>query len=125
MTRRPSLFGPAALIALGALLLAHNLGWGPSLWTLALDGWPWFLVAWGGAHVVQHFVARARDVAGPRRLGIGAVLFALLVCLAGETGRALRANDGILFRGFGVRVQVKDPAFQRNPPAGRPAPSRP
>ena len=114
--QRPSLFGPLALIGLGLVLLAHNLGVDVSVWAFVLDHWPWFLVAWGGAHAVQHLVARAQDSAGPRRLGAGAVLVALLICLAGETGRAIRDNDGVLFRGFGVRVQVRDPAFQREAP---------
>lgn len=119
MSRRASLFGPVVLIALGLALLIHNLA-GYSVWTFALDYWPWFLVAWGGAHVVQHLVARSQGTAGPRRMGAGAVLVAVLICLAGVTGRSLRAHDGVLFRGFGVRVQVRDPAFNRQPPADTP-----
>lgn len=124
MSPRPSLFGPLALIALGVLLLVRNLVGGYSLWTFVLDYWPWFLVAWGGAHVVQHLLARSRGVPGPPRMGAGAVAVALLICLAGWGGRAVRANDGILFRGFGVRMQVREPAF-RQPPADPVAPPPP
>ena len=123
MSRRPSLFGPVALIGLGVALLIHNLAGGYSLWTFLLDYWPWFLVAWGGSHIVQHLVARSQGLPGPGRMGAGAILIALLLSIAGQTGRAVRANDGVLFRGFGMRVQVRDPAFQRPPPAE--APPRP
>ena len=123
---RPSLFGPLALIVIGIVLLLHNLVPEYSLWAVFLDHWPWFLVAWGGAHLVQHLFAFTRGVSGPRRLGAGAVVFALLLCIAGQTGRAVRANDGVVFRGFGVRVRVSDPAFKRAEPPRDPsrAPSR-
>jgi hypothetical protein len=123
VSKPSSLFGPLALIALGLLLLVHNLAGGFSLWTFALDSWPWFLVAWGGAHVVQQLLARSRGIAGPPRMGAGAVAIALLICLAGWSGRAIRANDGIVFRGFGVRVQVRDSAFRRLPPDPSPPPA--
>jgi len=123
VSRRPSLFGPLALIALGLLLLFRNLVGGDPLWTFALDHWPWFLVAWGGAHVAQHLVARTRGVAGPPRMGAGAVVLAVLICFAGWSGRAIRANDGIVFRGFGVRVQVRQPAFRQPPANPVPPPS--
>lgn len=118
---RRSVFGPLALIAAGVILLVHNLTAGGALWTSILDRWPWFLVAWGGVHAAQHLAAHLRGIPGPQRLGAGTVLLALLVCVAGQTGRAIRANDGVLFRGFGVRLQIRDPAFQRNPPAEDPA----
>ncbi|MEZ5363234.1 MAG: hypothetical protein R2748_13050 [Bryobacterales bacterium] len=111
-----SIFAPLALIALGALLLAGNLIDGFSPWTPLLDGWPWFLVAWGGYHVVRQIVARAQGDPAPRRLGAGAVLVALLAASAGVAGRKIRENDGVLFRGFGVRVQVRDPAFRAPAP---------
>ncbi len=120
---RASVFGPLALIGAGVALLVHNLWSGVSLWTLALDRWPWFLVAWGLAHVAQHLLARARGGAGPRRLGAGAIVVALLICLAGQTGRAIRANDGVLFRAFGGGVQVREPAFRSPPPSDPAAPT--
>lgn len=116
---RRSIAGPVALIALGALLLVHNLVDAYSVWTPLLDYWPWFLVAWGGLHVLQHVVARANGSAGPRRLGGGAILVALLICVAGLTGRSIRENDGIILRGFGVQVRMRDSAFRA------PLPSQP
>jgi hypothetical protein len=126
--RRRSIAGPIALIGLGALLLAHNLLNDYSVWTPLLDYWPWFLVAWGGLHVVQHLIARANGSAGPRRLGGGAILVALLICAAGLTGRSIRENDGIILRGFGVQLRMRDRAFrvvprsQPDPPARRETP---
>jgi hypothetical protein len=122
---RFSLFGPIALIGLGVLILIHNLVDGYSFWTPLLDHWPWVLVAWGGIHVAQHAIARANGSAGPRRLGGGALFVALLICLIGETGRSIRAHDGVLFRGFGVRVQMRDSAFRSLPPEAEPERSTP
>jgi hypothetical protein len=122
---RPSLFGPIALIALGVLILIHNLVDDYSLWTPLLDYWPWFLVAWGGLHVTQHAVALANGSPGPRRLGGGAIIVALLICAAGEAGRSIRANDGIILRGFGVQVRLRDKAFRSRPADGLPERARP
>jgi hypothetical protein len=124
MSVQRSLFGPVALIGAGVLLLLHNLVGGYSFWTAILDHWPWFLVAWGTFHVTQHALAHANDAPGPPRLGAGALALGLLICLAGGAGRAIRDNDGVVFRGFGVRVQVRDPAFHQSyppPDARRPS----
>ena len=117
---RRSLAGPLAVIVLGGALLANNLLPDFSLWTPALDYWPWLLVLWGGVHVIQHLVARANGSPGPPRLGPGAVVIALMICLAGSAGRWIRENDGVVFRGFGMRVQLRDSAFRSAPPPARP-----
>ena len=117
-----SIFGPLLVIGLGVVLLANNLLDDYSLWTPLLDHWPWVLVVWGGIHIAQHLLARSNGTSGPPRLGAGAVVVALLLCLAGSTGRWIRSNDGIVFRGLGVRVQLRDPAFRTPlPPAPAPA----
>jgi hypothetical protein len=121
---RSSVFGPLALIGLGVLLLLHNLS-GYSFWTPLLDYWPWFLVAWGTVHVIQQVIARSTGSAPPRRLAAGAVLVGLLICLAGVSARSIRANDGVLFRGFGVQVRVRDSAFRSPPETVRPQPPPP
>ena len=117
-----SIFAPIVLMALGALLLAGNLVEGFSAWTPLLDGWPWLLVAWGGYHFLRQTVAYTQGRPAPGRLGAGALLVALLAASAGLAGRRIRDNDGVVFRAFGVRVQVRDPAFRLPaPPAGAPA----
>ncbi len=93
MRARQSFFGPIVLIALGGLLLAHNLYPQIRLARLFADYWPWILIVWGGFRLAEFGVARARGRRGPQPLGAGAVVVALLLCLAGSTAHSLARNE--------------------------------
>jgi hypothetical protein len=83
-----SFFGPVALIAVGLLLLANNLVPQFSLFRLFADQWPWILVLWGSFRIAEYTVRRGLGRATPENAGFGAVLLAVLLCLAGSTAHA-------------------------------------
>ena len=86
--RRRSLFAPIFLMSLGAVLLAANLRSDLPFGRLFADYWPWILVAWGGFRVLEHLAAGVLGQRGPRRMGAGAVLLAILLCFVGSISHA-------------------------------------
>jgi LiaI-LiaF-like transmembrane region len=93
MRPRKSIFGPVLLIALGSVLLLRNLDPSFSLASLFADSWPWILILWGGFRLVEFGVARLRGRRAPEPLGAGAVVIAVLLCLAGSGAHRLARNE--------------------------------
>ena len=85
---RRSLFGPMLLIAAGGLLLARNFNVEFPLGELFAQHWPWILIVWGGFRFLEAAAAAVRNRRGPRALGVGAVLFACLICILGSAARS-------------------------------------
>ncbi len=86
-----SVVGPILLMALGVLLLVHNLRpeW-PILSGIALY-WPCLLVAWGLLRLVEILVWAARSQPLPRAgLSGGEWALVALLCLAGATADVMR-----------------------------------
>ncbi len=90
MATRRSLFGPVLLIVLGALLLALNLRPELSAGQLFADHWPWLLLGWGAFRLIEQAVSGVVGYRQPRPLGGGAIVVALLLCLAGAGARQAR-----------------------------------
>lgn len=96
LPRRPSVFGPALLILAGIVLLVNNYYDRFPLTTFIADQWPWILVAWGGSWMLEDAVARIAYWRRPRPLGGGALVIALLLCLAGMGLHGAFSRDGFL-----------------------------
>ncbi len=82
--RRGSLVGPIILVVLGALFLANNLRPELSLWDMAARYWPFLLIFWGAARLVEYVVGRASGRPIARTLTGGEVFLVVLICVAGN-----------------------------------------
>ncbi len=89
MVIRKSLFGPLFIIALGILLLVHNLDPRFSIGRIFAEYWPWILILWGGFRLVELAAARLMGRRMPEPLGAGAIIVALFLCLIGATAHSL------------------------------------
>lgn len=128
MRSAKSFFGPVALVALGILLLANNLIPRLALFRLFADQWPWILVLWGGFRLIEYAVARALARPTPENAGLGAVLAAVLLCLAGSAAHAV-AHDRWRFQRwvfpeehyrFELRLPLASTPFAKAPLAKAP-----
>lgn len=88
--RQGSLVGPLLLIAIGGLLLAHNLQPELGLLRLAARYWPVLLIAWGSLRLVEILIWAARSRPLPRS-GISGSEWTLviLICLVGASVNAV------------------------------------
>jgi len=75
---RRSIAGPLVLIIIGALFLAHNLGWRFPIWRWFGHWWPLLLIVWGVIALVEHATGNRR-----RGLGAGWVLLMILLIVVG------------------------------------------
>ncbi len=80
--RRGSIVGPLILLALGVLFLLHNLRPEFSFARLA-QYWPYLLIFWGAARLLEYFVCRATSRPIASTLSGGEIFLAVLICLAG------------------------------------------
>jgi hypothetical protein len=83
--RRGSFVLPLILIAVGALILAHNLGYDLSLVEMAAVYWPFLLIAWGGLRLFEILVAAGRSQPLPRSgVSGGEWVLVILICIIGS-----------------------------------------
>ncbi len=109
-TPRRSIIGPLFIILLGLLLLAQNLLPDVSVWLIFVEHWPWLLIGWGAFRLLEHALAAARGEPGPRPMGAGALVLALLLCGVGSAARAVhKAEWGEGFRLFWTGFKVFHP----------------
>jgi DUF4097 and DUF4098 domain-containing protein YvlB len=90
--RRSSLVGPLLLIAIGGLLLAHNIY--PDLRAIdwVASYWPYVLIAWGGLRVLEILFWAARSKPLPSRgLTGGEVALAIFIALFGNSVHTARS----------------------------------
>ncbi|HYM11295.1 MAG TPA: DUF4097 family beta strand repeat-containing protein [Bryobacterales bacterium] len=81
--RRGSLVGPLIILLLGVVFLVGNLRPDLSLWRLFAHYWPFLLIFWGAARLLEYAVARATTRPIPRTLSGGEVFLVVMICLIG------------------------------------------
>jgi DUF4097 and DUF4098 domain-containing protein YvlB len=91
--RRGSLTGPLILLLLGIIFLIGNLRPDLSLWRLFGRYWPFLLIVWGAARLLEYAVARAGSRPAPRGFGAGEVVLVVLICIAGSGFSAAQRGD--------------------------------
>ncbi len=91
--RRKSVFAPLLLIALGGLLLLHNLRPELPVLELVLRYWPLILIAWGGFRLAEILLWATRSQPLPRS-GItgGEWALVVLICLVGSGAGVARSH---------------------------------
>jgi DUF4097 and DUF4098 domain-containing protein YvlB len=89
--RRGSIVGPLLLLALGVVLLIHNLRPDLSLWRL-LQYWPYLLIIWGAGRLLEYLLGRWTGRPIARTLTPGEVVLAVLICLLGSQWPAIRGR---------------------------------
>jgi len=82
--RRGSLVGPLVLLLLGVLFLVSNLRPDLSVWRLFSRYWPFLLIFWGGARLLEYILARFTSRPIARGLSGGEVFLAVAICLLGS-----------------------------------------
>ena len=82
--RRGSLVGPLILLALGVVFLVSNLRPEISLWRLFATYWPFLLILWGGAKLLEYTIARLTSRPIGRTVSGGEIFLVILLCLAGR-----------------------------------------
>ena len=115
--RRKSLLLPIFLIAAGSLLLAWNFWPEIPLRAWLAGYWPWILILWGGARLLEVVLARLLGWSLPRRLGAGAVFAALLLVLIGSAGRVHHERGGfnlVTIPAFGFLQDTYDFPVERS-----------
>ena len=90
--RRGSIVGPLILLTLGVLFLLHNLRPEFSFARLA-QYWPYLLILWGAARLVEYFVCRATSRPIASTLSGGEIFLVVLICLAGTGSAAFRGRN--------------------------------
>jgi hypothetical protein len=89
--RKGSLAGPILLIAIGAMLLVHNLRPEWSLTDWAARFWPWLFILWGALRLLEILALAARSEPLPRAgLSGGEWAVVVLVALVGFSVSAAR-----------------------------------
>ncbi len=91
--RRGSLVGPIILVALGAAFLLSNLRPDFSLWRLAVRYWPFLLIFWGLARLVEYGLARMTSRPIARTMTGGEVFLVVLICIAGSAMSSLERSE--------------------------------
>lgn len=91
--RRSSIFAPLLLIVIGGLLLLHNLRPGLPVLELALQYWPFILIAWGTFRLAEILFWAMRSQPLPRA-GITGGEWALIIviCLIGSGTGLVRSH---------------------------------
>ncbi len=82
--RRGSLVGPMIVLGLGVIFLINNLRPDFSLWRLVARYWPFLLIFWGAARLLEYFVARVAGRPVPRAMSAGEIVLGVLICLMGS-----------------------------------------
>ena len=113
--RRSSVVGPLLLIVIGVVFLISNLRPDLSLWTIVVEKWPYLLIAWGVARLLEIFAWALRGKPLPEK-GIGGGEWTLIVflCLVGSGVFFFHRNigyfspDRIRIRGMEVFGEAYD-----------------
>ncbi|HZS50535.1 MAG TPA: DUF4097 family beta strand repeat-containing protein [Bryobacterales bacterium] len=100
--RRGSLVAPLMLLGLGVLFLITNLRPEISVWRLFAQYWPFLLIFWGAARLVEYTIARAASRPIARTLTGGEILLAVAICLVGHVMFVAQRGDWGVWR-FGDR----------------------
>ncbi len=82
--RRGSLVGPLIILLLGVAFLISNLRPDLSLWRVFARYWPFLLIFWGVARLVEYAVDRWTSRPIPRTMGGGEIFLVVLACLFGS-----------------------------------------
>src|SRR5262249_53412745 len=78
-----AMFWALSIVAIGVLLLAHNLGYSVRIWSYVARYWPGLLIVWGLLKFVDYF--RFRNAAESRPLfSAGEVVLLIFVIFAGS-----------------------------------------
>jgi DUF4097 and DUF4098 domain-containing protein YvlB len=72
------------LIAIGGLFLWNNLRPDVNIWNLIALYWPFFLIAWGLAQIVEIAACAAARRPLPRSIGNGEIVLVVFICLIGS-----------------------------------------
>jgi DUF4097 and DUF4098 domain-containing protein YvlB len=96
--RRSSLVGPLILLLVGTVFLISNLRPELSVWRLFAKYYPYLLIFWGAARLVEYLAARftARPIA--RTLTGGEVFLAILISILGNAASSVERGDWRLGR---------------------------
>ena len=78
-----AVFWGLTLVAVGGLLLAHNMGYSFHIWPYIVRYWPVLLIAWGVLKMVDYFRFRYAGETRPLFSG-GEVALLILVIFAGS-----------------------------------------
>jgi len=82
--RRGSLVTPLLVVGLGVLLLVSNLRPELPLWKMLTRYWPFLIIFWGSARLIEYIVARLFSRPIGRTLGGGELFLIILLCLFGS-----------------------------------------
>lgn len=99
--RRRSLSGPLILILIGAFFLWQNLHPDFPLWETMARYWPFLLIAWGLARLVEVLIWRPQGRVGT--FSGGEIVLIVLLCIAG-TGMWQAHRHGVRFTSRGLDV---------------------
>jgi len=91
--RRGSLVGPLIVLLLGIVLLIGNLRPDLSVWRLFARYWPFLLIFWGFARLLEYAIARLSSRPAPRTLAGGEVFLIILICVAGNAFSSADRGD--------------------------------
>jgi len=123
--RRGSLVGPLILLLLGLLFLASNLRPELSVWRLFAQYWPFLLIFWGVARLIEYAVARSGWGGMPRPVTGGEVFLAVLLCIAGHSLFVAERGDWGFMRWGHRGLEVLGQSYDFPLDASRPAPANP
>lgn len=120
--RHGSLVGPLIILLLGVVFLISNLKPELSAWRLFARYWPFLLIFWGVARLLEYGVARAASRPIPRTLTGGEVFLAILLCLFGSAFFSAERSEGRFWH-FGHRsIEILGESYDFNFEAGRQLP---
>jgi DUF4097 and DUF4098 domain-containing protein YvlB len=121
--KRASLVGPLILLIMGVVFLISNLRPELSVWRLFARYYPYLLIFWGAARLLEYVAARATSRPIVRTLTGGEVFLAIVISIAGNVASSVERRDwrlGVLSE-RGLRVFGENYDFPVQ--AERPAPA--
>jgi DUF4097 and DUF4098 domain-containing protein YvlB len=91
--RRSSLVGPLVLLLVGAVFLISNLRPELSVWRLFAKYYPYLLIFWGAARLVEYVAARFTSRPIARTLTGGEVFLAILISILGNAASSVERGE--------------------------------
>ena len=104
--KRSSLVGPLVLLLVGTVFLFSNLRPELSVWRLFAKYYPYLLILWGVARLVEYVAARATSRPIARTLTGGEVFLAILISVCGNTASSVDRGDWRLGRLSGRGLEI-------------------
>lgn len=120
--RRSSLVGPLILLLMGTVFLISNLRPELSVWRLFAKYYPYVLIFWGVARLVEYVAARASSRPIGRTLTGGEVFLAIVISVCGNAASSVDRGDWRLGRLSGRGLEIFGESFDFAVQASRAVP---